>query len=208
MARIPQRNLPGDSELWGRSVDERIAALETAAAQNNQNIGTSFSNISGNLAAMSRQMDRQVWGGSNSVEYKNFGVTSNTFVWKAESGVEWPERATSAYVLATGIGSPVQSSSGTGTDYLAYGRLNIAGQISPEVPGIPFAVSLDTISLIQVSWSALVLRSDSPDLNLTTTLEMRAPNPSWYPASANSKAAVSMIVLFNADPDITRNTAY
>lgn len=201
MARVPQRNLSGDAELWGRSVDERIAALERSASLNGRNVDTSFANINGSMAALGRQMDKQVWGGSNSLQVYSFGVTS-TFVSKVQADVNWPTRATSAYVLATGIGSPVQASSGTGTDYLAYGRLNIQGQYSPEVPGVPFAVASDTISLIQTSWSAVVLRDALPGNSLSVKMEMRAPNPSWYPQNANSKAAVSMIVLFNADPDI------
>lgn len=205
MARIPQRNLSGDAELWGRSVDERIAALERAAGQTARGVDTSFANINGNLAALGRQMDKQVWGGANSIQVTSFGVSA-TQTAKAQADVTWPDRATSAYVLATGIGSPVQSSSGTGTDYLAYGRLNILGQLSPEVPGVPFAVGTDTISLIQVSWSAQVRRADSIGNSLSVSLEMRAPNPTWYPTNVNSKAAVSMIVLFNADPDISQTS--
>lgn len=202
MARVPQRNLSGDAELWGRSVDARLADLERSAQRTSGNVDVSFANINGNLSALGRQMDKQVWGGSNSLQVYSFGVTA-TFASKVQADVTWPERATSAFVLATGIGSPVQASSGTGTDYLAYGRLNIQGQFSPEVPGIPFAVSSDTIALIQTSWSALVFRDALPGNSLSVKMEMRAPNPSWYPQNANSAAAVSMIVLFNADPNIT-----
>lgn len=202
MARIPQRNLPGDAEMWGRSVDERIQALEVAAAQNNQGVSASLANINGNMGALSRQMDMQVWGGSLTDERVGFGIATAGWVNNGYGAIMWPERATSAYVLATGIGSPVQSSTGTGTDYLAYGRLNIGEQISPEVPGIPFAVGADTISLIQTSWAARIIRPPGLYGQINIGMELRAGNPSWYPYHANSKMFISAIALFNADPNI------
>ena len=207
MARIPQRNLPPNAEIWGRSVDERIEALERATTQNAQNVGTSFSNINGNLGAMGRQMALQVWGGYVTDQRTGFGVASSGWVNNGYGAILWPDRATSAYVLATGIGSPVQSTSGTGTDYLAYGRLNINGQVSPEVPGIPFAVGADNISLVQTSWSAFVKRETEFYEQINIGLELRAPNPSWYPYNAASKMQISAIVMFNADPNITDSQA-
>lgn len=199
MAKIPQRNLPPDAERWGRSVDERIAQLETMSARTGQGMDTSFANISGNLAALGRQMEQQVWGGYVSDVRQGFGVSTS---WSnpGYGSIMWPDRATSAFVLATGIGTPVQSSTGSGTDYLAYGRLNINNILSPEVPGIPFATPANEIALVQTSWATFVVRDSYPQIDVK--LEMRAGGSGWYAYNANSKSQVSAIVLFNADSRI------
>lgn len=200
MAKIPNRNLPPDAEMWGRSVDERLRELESLTHRSSQGMDTSFSNINGNLAALGRQMEQQVWGGYVSDVRTGFGV-STAWANPGYGAIMWPARATSAFVLATGIGTPVQSSGGSGTDYLAYGRLNINNILSPEVPGVPFATSTNEISLVQTSWSAFVVRGDYPQIDVK--MEMRAGGAGWYTYNAASKAQVSAIVLFNADSDIT-----
>lgn len=199
MAKIPQRNLPPDAERWGRSVDERITQLETMSARTGQGMDTSFANISGNLSALGRQMEQQVWGGHISDVRQGYSVSTG-WTNPGYGAIMWPDRATSAFVYATGVATPVQAPTGTGTDYLAYGRLNVNNILSPEIPGIPFATTADEISLVQVTWSAFVVRDDYPQIDVK--LEMRAGGAGWYPYNAQSKSQVSAIVMFNADTRI------
>lgn len=63
---VPDSYLPPESQPWGRSVDQRIASLESVAALNAQNVDNNLKQLAASVNLLANQVTRL---NSNSVAY-------------------------------------------------------------------------------------------------------------------------------------------
>lgn len=151
----PRRNLPPDSELWGRSVDSRITNLELADSRQNQSISNSLLGLNATLIQLSNQISTLVTQqetlssqqdqltdlvSSLPVSRVQSNSSSN---WQATNGgdiasfsLPWVAGKSRCDITVTSYGFYVADWSVPMSDRPAF-RVRIANSDSPVVPRIP-----------------------------------------------------------------------
>lgn len=56
MSVTPKRNLPPQSEVWGRSVDQRLDTIQAQSSRQNQDIGNTLTGVNASLVRLSEQV--------------------------------------------------------------------------------------------------------------------------------------------------------
>lgn len=133
---FPARNLPGEAENWGRSVERRISDRESAEVQLNQAVMNMGRATSGQLAVLSRQVQDLV--GRVGYSATSFGLAAyGAGVWDETSRCSISfslDRPRAVHLIITSVGVATSTVSLGSQAYLWY-SLNGSVQMGGIGPG-------------------------------------------------------------------------
>lgn len=203
---FPRRNLPGESEAWGREVESRIQDIEYAVLgqksslqSDNRATASTFQELARQLVRLKENQDRLDAAiraipkpaqsiGANA----NFGLSGgwNTV---ATTSITVPEGVNYASIAAYGSGQVVSETT----------TQNVETQYRVVVPGIgeqpaapgPWAVGYGdfrTILLPSYAWNASV----TPGQVLTAQFQVMPEDAGAYPPNAKSYAVITLRATF------------
>lgn len=190
---FPRRNLPPESESWGREVERRIVEAENMALGSTQDVSsqnrTSASLLS-SLALEVERVDRMVRSIPKPVQrvaqFENFAIPSTSWVTIGSLTITPPSGSTAGVINVNATGqlkSPV-----TGQLVGTRIRLVRGGDASPAIPGdwsVPDGVYRSSFSLAY-GWS--VSGSDDP---ITISLQVSPESASMWPGGTGSYAVMT-----------------
>lgn len=204
---FPRRNLPGDSEKWGREVEDRIQDLEYAILGQKTNLNSenrasasTFQELSRQLVALRdnqnaldaaiRAVPKPVQASAATANF-SLGGGWNTV---ASTSVTVPPGASRAELFVIGSGQVVSNTttSNVETSY----RVNVPGVgASPAAPG-PWTQGYGdfrTVLTPSYGWSNL---SVTPGSVITAEFQVQPEDASSYPPNPNSYAFITLLATF------------
>jgi hypothetical protein len=203
---FPRRNLPGESEAWGREVEDRIRNIEYGVLGQKTNLKSDNRALSSNMQEISRQLvqlranqaalDAAVRAipktFQSTASTANFGLSSgwNTV---ASTSVTVPDGTNTARLLVIGSGQIVTTTT-TGNVESVY-RANIPGVgASPDAPG-PWTTGYgDFRTVLTPSYGWTV--SATPGQVITAEFQVNPEDASSYPPNGNTYAVITLLATF------------
>lgn len=202
---FPRRNLPGDAEEWGRSVEDRIRNVEFSTLGQKQGLSGANRTSASTLQEIARQLVQlrgfyddladlydaipKVGQVSNTVTGFGLGSGWNTV---ATATLTVPPGSNSASLLGSASGQLVSTT--TSSVITTLSRLVIQGTEGPQTPNAWYPGSGDFRSIMVPSWSRTV--SVAPGDTLTVELQAYADDYTAYGYNAYSYAVISLIATF------------
>lgn len=203
---FPRRNLPGDSDNWGREVENRIRDIEYASlgqksnlSSDNRATASTFQELARQLVRLGENQDRLDAAiraipkpAQSLASEANFGLGAgwNTV---ASTSITVPEGVNFASIAAYGSGQVVSETTtqNVETNY----RVVVPGiGEQPSAPG-PWALGYGdfrTILLPSYAWNAAV----TPGQVLTAQFQVQPTDPGAYPPNAKSYAVITLRATF------------
>lgn len=196
---FPRRNLPGNAEEWGRTVESRIREMEYAALTNKQSASGLNRTTAAGLGELSRQV-AELEDLYNAIP-KPAQVSATTSGFGLSSG--WNNVCSASLIVPAGsnwvdlmaIGSGHLVSTTTTTTVASSSRLSFAGVgVSPTIPGAWFTGFGDyrTVMVPNYSWRTSV----TPGSTITVNFQVNPADSSAYGPNANSYAVLSLMATF------------
>ena len=197
-SRPPQRNLPPDSERWGRWVEDRITEsaqerrqLEQRAANNNAGVNGSLGQLSGQVATLSSLVQSQITAAAGTGSGSAFSVpTTWTTVATATvpSNVNW---AGSAQIAANGFVRATFNPAEMGDDFYYFMRFAVNGVAS----GIEVPCTFNATTGENVATAAHFTVTSNGTTN-TVQLQVRSMRAAWYPVNAANSAILEVTTTY------------
>lgn len=197
---FPRRNLPGDADVWGREVEERIRATEYAAVTQKQAISGTNRTSASSLQELSRQLTRlQALYRSIPRPVQATATTTGTGLvpgWStiATVNITVPEGVNQGTVLATGSGLLVSNTDTTSTAVGSYSRILISGVAGPQSHN-PYYQSFGAYRSMVVP-SASRSFPVTPGTVITVELQAYPDDAAYYPPNGGTYATLSVIGTF------------
>ena len=199
---FPRRNLPPESEAWGREIEGMIYALQNRRDATELDVSGQNRSAASSLADLARQLDKlyELYEQIPKVVQKlgstaNFGLPSAGWNNIAAAAVTVPEGAKTATITAIAnarLLSPTKNAS-----VEASGRLVLNGSSAgPEIPGTWAPGMGEWSNFINPSYSWQV--AVTPGTTLTTTLQAKPSAVASWPSGTGSYGVVSMFIVFTA----------
>ena len=191
---FPRRNLPGESEQWGRAHDDRVIALEkqnTALRQSlnalNRSTASTLSNLANQLNAMPI-----VWVGGDA--QTGFGLSTSGWITVATVRVPVPPGKDVASIVAVGGAAAADLTSGGLT--VAEGRIFISGSsTSPRFTAAKDSGASVTNNVITASYgSGAVPTSGNPEIEVL--FQLLGVNPAAFPPAPENYASLTVTATF------------
>ena len=188
---FPARNLPGEAEKWGRSIEDEVKKLREQQEITNQLLSGQNRGNAASLAALADQFSTLVGVDGGSTTTSDFGLTSGSWVTVADTNVTTPPWGGKAVITGAGMAFVVSNDAFAVPSV----RLLIGGVSSMEVElpqgtgasAIPFFGTLAYTRNISVS----------PGSVIATSLQVYVLDSSlWYTGAGNRKAQISSTAVF------------
>lgn len=204
---FPRRNLPGESEVWGREVEERIRDLEYGVLGQNTNLKSDNRATASNFQELSRQIS-QLRENQNRLDaairaipksQQSLGSAANFSL-----GGGWNTVASTSITVPSGVNYARIAAYGSGQVVSTTTTQNVETQYRVVVPGIgeqpaapgPWAVGYGdfrTILLPSYAWNAAV----TPGQVLTAQFQVLPTDAGAYSTpNGNSYAIITLRATF------------
>ncbi len=196
---FPRRNLPPESEPWGRAVEDEIYRLENGNVETDQSVNGLNRNTAATLQDLAKQVSRldeqvvrlnnlynQLPKGSQATSNQsNFAVLGSG--WRNIASVRFTASATGRFSISANAVGRLQTTSTTGNFEVSY-RLVSKSSVSPSTPGIPwnFAGAWQNTFSLSWGWEFTVTETESVEV----AIQANPVDPANWPASSQTYATL------------------